>query len=235
MRLSPIQTAKKFVAEFYSRCEVAILGGSTGTGKGTETSDLDIVIFDFTLASTFRQSLKYEGWPIESFVYNNLENYRKFFESDRRRCRPALIRMVAEGIVLIDQGLANKLKTDAQSILDQGPEPWTMDQINQARYMITDCLDDLIGCNHPEEEIFIVHRLCEVLYEFVMRTNNKWLGTGKWMYRTLERMNKPLCDQMASAFDHYYRTREKGSIIQLADDLLEPYGGRFFEGFCSGI
>ncbi|TDX89469.1 UNVERIFIED_CONTAM: hypothetical protein BJ099_12744, partial [Lysinibacillus xylanilyticus] len=36
------------------------------------------------------------------------------------------------------------------------------------------------------------------------------------------------------AFDDFYKTGEKGKVIQLTEIVLEPFGGRLFEGFSLG-
>jgi len=232
-RLSPIQAAKKFVHTYFPNCQAAVLAGSVIRGEGTRTSDLDIVVFDRMLPSAFRESLTSFGWPIEVFVHN-FDSYKEFFRLDCERARPSLPKMVVEGIVLVDKGVIGGIKEEARKLLEEGPEPWSEETIVLQRYFITDALDDFIGSSDRAEEIFIANTLAEMIHEFVLRTNWRWLGTSKWVVRALRQYDESFADQFIDAFDTFYKTGQKEKIIQLADKVLEPYGGRLFDGFSIG-
>ncbi|HER2162506.1 TPA: nucleotidyltransferase domain-containing protein [Streptococcus pyogenes] len=58
----------------FPNCQGALLAGSVVRGEATETSDLDIVVFDKNLSSPYRESLIAFSWAIEVFV-NNLTSY----------------------------------------------------------------------------------------------------------------------------------------------------------------
>lgn len=53
----PIEAATLFVIRIYPQCQGAILAGSVVRGEATDTSDLDIVIFDNKISSSYRESL----------------------------------------------------------------------------------------------------------------------------------------------------------------------------------
>jgi predicted nucleotidyltransferase len=53
-KLEPIGAAKTFVRTHFSNCQAALLAGSIVRGEATATSDLDIIIFDDTLVSSYR-------------------------------------------------------------------------------------------------------------------------------------------------------------------------------------
>ncbi|GAA0610992.1 hypothetical protein GCM10009001_30290 [Virgibacillus siamensis] len=110
---------------------------------------------------------------------HNLKSYQHYFESDYNRGRPSLPRMVSEGIILKGDGIIDSIKCEAKELFSKGPEKWSTEIINTKRYLITDILDDFIGCNNRAEEIFIANTLAEVVSEFVLRTNNKWIGSSK--------------------------------------------------------
>lgn len=225
-----IDTAKWLVDERFPQCHAALLAGSVVRGEATFTLDLDIVVFDSGIAAAYRESLRAFGWPIEVFVHN-LQSYKQFFESDAMRARPSLPRMVSEGIILKNNEILRGIKVEAETILAKGPEKWTEKEIEIKRYFITDTLDDFIGSTNRAEEIFIANTLAELLHEFVLRTNNRWIGNSKWMIRELNRFDAPFTVRFVHAFDTYYRTCEKSHVIKLADLILEPYGGRLFDGF----
>lgn len=228
--LSPLETAKKFMKERFPDCGAAMLAGSVTRGEATATSDLDIVIFDKNLTSAYRESFIAFGWPIEVFVHN-LRSYKHFFESDRKRARPSLPRMVADGTVIRNSDFLPAIIDEAKRIIRLGPEEWTKNEIEFKRYFITDTLDDFIGSINKEEEIFIAGTLADQLQEFVLRTNKHWVGKSKWVVRELNHYDPVFTEQFVKAFTQYYRTGNKKLVIEVADLVLEPMGGRLFDGF----
>jgi hypothetical protein len=175
---NPIEAAKQLINKQFQNCQGALLAGSVVRGEATETSDLDIVVFDKNLSSSYRESLIDFGWNIEVFVHN-LISYKHFFKNDY-------------------------------------------------------ALDDFIGCTNRAEEIFIANTLAELVSEFVLRTNRKWIGVSKWVVRSLRHYDGEFADYFVEAFDTYYKTGDKYKIIQLVDNILQPYGGRLFDGFSLG-
>ncbi|RBW67556.1 nucleotidyltransferase domain-containing protein [Bacillus taeanensis] len=232
-RLHPFEAAQQFVDKHFPRCHGAVLAGSVVRGEATETSDLDIVIFDDNLHESFRESLTDFGWAIEIFVHN-LTSYKQFFESDCERATPSMPRMISEGIVLKDKGVIGLIKKEAKEILEKGPEEWSEETIKTKRYFITDALDDFIGCTNRAEEIFIANTLAELIHEFVLRTNGYWIGTSKWIVRSLKDFDKEFTEEFVEAFDFFYKTGKKNKVVQLVDKVLDPYGGRLFDGFSLG-
>ncbi|SET85214.1 Nucleotidyltransferase domain-containing protein [Salinibacillus kushneri] len=232
-KLEPIKAAQKFINKYFQYCDGALLAGSVVRGEATETSDLDIVIFDNTFSSSYRESIIDYEWQIEVFAHN-LNSYRDYFESDYKRARPSLPRMVSEGKILKDNGVIESIKCEAKELIAKGPEKWSDETIKTKRYFITDSLDDFIGCNSRAEGIFIANTLAELVSEFVLRTNNRWIGTSKWIIRSLRHFDVNFADQFVDAFDMFYKNGEKQKIIKLVDELLQPYGGRLFDGFSLG-
>lgn len=185
MKLPANIAAAKIIQKYFPDCDGAILAGSVIRGDETETSDLDIVIFNRKYVASYRESLIDFGWPIEVFVHN-LSSYKSYFLNDYERARPSLPRMVAEGIVLKGESMINPIKNEAKKLLAMGPKEWTNETITVKRYFITDMLDDFIGCTNRAEAIFIANSLAEAASEFELRTNNRWIGTSKWLIRALE-------------------------------------------------
>ncbi|RSD25408.1 nucleotidyltransferase domain-containing protein [Mesobacillus subterraneus] len=229
-KMAPFEAARRFVDETFPECDAALLAGSITRGEETSTSDLDIVIFDENIPSAYRESMFAYGWPIEVFVHN-YQSYRTFFENDVKRARPSLPRMVSEGVILREGRQLPLIVEEAKSILKNGPEPLSIKEIDFKRYFITDSLDDFIGSENKDEEIFIASTLAEQLHEFVLRTNNRWIGRSKWVVRELKSFDPLLAERYTKSFREYYRTGEKRAVIELAESILEPYGGRLFEGF----
>ncbi|HSJ39186.1 MAG TPA: nucleotidyltransferase domain-containing protein [Planococcus sp. (in: firmicutes)] len=232
-KTAPLEAARKFTAKYFPHSEAALLAGSAVRGEATETSDLDIVVFDSSAAASYRESLVEFDWPIEVFVHN-LVSYQAFFQSDAERARPSMPRMVAEGIVLLDTGVVDAIKREAQELLDGGPQEWPAATVRTKRYFLTDALDDFIGCGERAEGIFIAGTLAEGIAEFELRTHGCWIGASKWIVRSLKLYDADFAERFVAAFEDYYRNGNKESVIELADAVLEPHGGRLFEGFSMG-
>ncbi|PEL12462.1 nucleotidyltransferase domain-containing protein [Bacillus sp. AFS017336] len=232
-KLNPIEAAHQFINKHFPNCKGALLAGSVVRGGATETSDLDIVIFDQNLQSSYRESLIEFGWDIEVFVHN-LSSYKAYFESDYERARPSLPRMVSEGIVLKDEGIMKDIKKEANDLLKKGPEKWSEETIKLKRYFITDALNDFIGSSNRGEELFIANTLAELVSEFVLRTNRKWIGSSKWIVRALKQYDEDFASRFIEAFDLFYTTGNKNRIIDIVNGVLGPFGGQLFEGFSLG-
>lgn len=232
-RETAVEAARKFVSEYFPLGEVAFLAGSIVRGEGTESSDLDIVIFDSSISNSYRKSYVEYGWPIEAFVHN-FTTYKSFFRENRDRARPSLPQMCAEGIILKDNGQAATIKNESLTLLKRGPSPWKTREVDSARYEITNLLDDLEGSANPSEDLFIASKLAYEIHEFVLRANGYWIGEGKWVVRALNEYNEEFSEKFVNAFDEYYKARDKQRVIQFADDVLEPYGGRLFAGYAVG-
>lgn len=233
MRKKPEEAAKALVAERYPHCRTALLGGSVVRGEATARSDLDIVVIDDHLSASFRESLVVYGWPVEAFIHNST-SYRDFFERDCKEGTPSMPKMCHEGVLIKDDGFAAQLKREAASLLQNGPEPWTREDINIKRYFLTDALDDFEGSSDRAEDLFIANSLAFGLHEFILRTNGCWTGSSKWVVRALKQYDETICARFVAGFDQFYKTGEKEDIITFTDEVLTPYGGRLFDGFSIG-
>ena len=229
----PLVVAEHFIRQYFPNCLGAILAGSLVRGEGTSTSDLDIVIFDENVHSSYRESFFFEEWPVELFVHN-MNSYKHFFELDCERAKPSLPKMIAEGLVIKGQGALTSIQEEARLLLSNGPSEWSKATITIKRYFLTDVLDDFIGCTNSQEELYVAHSLFDLASEFVLRTNRQWTGTSKWGYRALKQFDESFANKFTEAFDAYYKHGEKEKIVEIVEEVLQPYGGRLFEGFSLG-
>ena len=219
---------KNIITLQFPNCDVALLGGSVARGEATKTSDLDIVIVDQSL-TCYRESFYSNGWPVEVFVHN-FETYKTKMDCDRGR--PSLPQLVSEGIALKGTGNCWEIKKKRMIyyIKDQlnGPKKRSRSDI-----FITDTLDDFIGATKREEELFIANLLADLVHEYVLRVNGKWLGSSKWFIRVLKRYDEQYANKFVVRFDHFIK-RERNELIHFIEKTLEQYGGRVFEGFSIG-
>ncbi|MFS0788353.1 nucleotidyltransferase domain-containing protein [Shouchella sp. 1P09AA] len=227
--------AKTIVADRFPSCELALLAGSVSRNEQTATSDLDIVVFDQSVHSSFRESF-YEGtWPVELFVHS-LTSFQAIFTADQENGTPSMPRMVAEGRVLIERNrpFYQQIKTEAQAILTEGPPLWSTRTQVEKRYFLTDTLEDLRGATLHEETWFIVNHLMEQLGEFVLRMNQQWMGRSKWLYRSLYAYDSDYAEFFFLSFQHFFQTGDAKKVVALVEQALEDTGGPMFAGFSIG-
>jgi predicted nucleotidyltransferase len=233
MRPESKEAAEHFIARHFPRCSVAVLAGSVVIGRETKRSDLDLVIIDDSQAAPFRAAYYEFGWPIEVFVITT-DTYRYFLEISQDEGIPSLQRMLVQGVVLKDEGTAEAIIHEAREMLEEGPATWSQGELQLGRYHITECLDDLEGTSSRDEALFTVNRLVQLVPEFILRSNNRWTGVGKWAIRSLRMYNEGISEEFLTALEHFYQNGDKESLIRFADKVLEPFGGRLMAGFYQG-
>ncbi|UOQ44130.1 nucleotidyltransferase domain-containing protein [Halobacillus salinarum] len=227
MNQHALNHSREFVTHYFMDCDAALLSGSVVRGEDTPSSDLDIFILS---TQSFRKSYQFKGWPVEVFVHNQDSLSYTYFLEEQYGV-PLIMRIVAEGFILKGEKKANQLITEAQHLLQKGPGKWPVQTINEKRYILTDLLTDLEGSHSKEEDLFTVAAITEKLHKFILRTNQQWMGEGKWMFRSLKRFDPQLANHFAKQLFLFYQNGEKKPYIDFVDEVLEPWGGRLFEGY----
>jgi len=227
LKRDAFHTAQSFINSYFPDCQIAVLSGSVVRGEETPSSDLDIVIID---REPFRKSYYYCEWPIEVFVHNE-DSLEDAFFIETQHGVPLTTRMCAEGMVLKGGREAEKIKEKAKRSLIEGPSALSLSKLDELRYAISDNLDDLEGSTIPEEDIYSVSALIESLHQFILRTNQRWVGEGKWMYRSLKNYDEALAGRLTKCLQSFYTRQEKGELIRFVDEILAPHGGRLFHDY----
>lgn len=228
-----LTAAKAFLNEEHSKAKCAFIAGSVTRGEQTATSDIDLVIVYDTdiLPKAYRNSLIYQGWPIETFVQNE-NSVAYFFRQDAVSGTPALINMIACGIMAPENACALNLRKKALDIETAGPFALTAEEINQRRYAITDALDDIAAYKTVSELHGSLCQLRHDLADFYLRANKKWSGKGKSLVRALQKAFPEISDEYESAFKEAFNENIR-PVSELADRLLMPFGGRLWAGWKS--
>lgn len=141
--------------------------------------------------------------------------------------------MFATGVILVDDGTAADMQQEALTLLKSGPPPWSNQDVQFARFVITNHLLDLQGNLDRIATMFAVHELASTLHELVLRTNGYWIGKGKRTVPALAAFDPTLPQLFADTFERFFRDGDTAEVIEFVDRLLEPYGGRLFEGYSS--
>lgn len=228
---SPVEAVRAVWRERYEGARVVFLGGSVMRGEATPTSDLDIVVVYERLPNAYREAFMYGGWPVEAFV-NDAGTLEGFFEADRRRGVPAMLNMVWEGVEVPEASeFSARLKRIARELLEAGPPPWDEEELTLRRYRLTDWVDDMRFPRSDEELVATGAWLYQDAAEFYFRTRGLWSAHSKTIPRRLRETDALFAERFLRAFEALFAEKRPDPAIALVAELLEPFGGFFFEGF----
>ena len=97
----PIDVARRFLRESHPAATASLLAGSVAAGTATETSDLDVASPYEDRPANYAETVRYGGWLIESFVYDQ-DSLEEWFEREAKQRRPVALDMWSNGIPLTD-------------------------------------------------------------------------------------------------------------------------------------
>ncbi|MBR1778421.1 MAG: nucleotidyltransferase domain-containing protein [Alphaproteobacteria bacterium] len=227
-------TAKELLAEKFPAAKSALIAGSVVRGEQTATSDIDIVVICDVkdLPKAYRGSLIYRDWPVELFVQNDY-SLAFFWQQDIACGMPVLIHMIAEGIIIPEENeFARSLQNSARSVLAAGPAELSAEDINNRRYALTDLLDDMESPKNTAELYGTLSALYQKLGDFYLRANRRWSGSAKSLTRAIKKAFPDLADNYETAFKSAFCGNTL-PLRELADELLKPFGGRYWAGLNS--
>ncbi|AXI08065.1 nucleotidyltransferase domain-containing protein [Oceanobacillus sp. 143] len=230
MRDSIKRIAQRFIVSHFPESDIVLVGGSAVYGNLTTESDIDIIIIDETETPRL-ECFHFLGWKIEAFIYTAL-SLELEFQTARYKGMPTIIKMCAEGLLIEDkQGDGKEFQREAKILYEQGSQLWDEDQINAARYQITDFLSDFRSSEDFEENLFILNKLINTLTELILRADGNWVGEGKWLARNLKSYDKDMCDKLVKYTKTYMNTNDKTELISFIQSTLDNYGGELFVGY----
>lgn len=225
-----IDAARKVVEQQFPECDAAILAGSTTRGEATEKSDLDIIIVTKGVKTAYEETIFAHGWYID-ILFNSPATCVKFFEMDKKRRRPAITHMCAQGIILKDNdGVATLLQEKAQRVLDEGPELLEQEHLDGFRRELTGLLDDFITARNYGEGLLMAQNVALQSIDIILGYHQHWLGEGKWLLREFRDYDPELERQCISALETFYKYGLKDPLIQFGEYALDHVGGRRKEG-----
>ncbi len=234
MRNDPRQTIQNLIKERYKDAKAVFWAGSVSQNQGTDSSDLDLVIIFESMTHAYREAFVYDGWPIDTFIHD-LDTLRYFCgKLEAEDGRPALINMILSGQEILAQNeLSNQAKAIANEALVQGPNGWSIDQINKERFLITDILDDIKFPKSKEEQIISAMHLFEPLIQFYFRAQKKWAASGKTLMSIFKGDNPCMAIELNKSFKDLLQTGDFSGFETVVIKILAPYGGYLWDGFRS--
>lgn len=211
----------------YESAVAATAFGSPVRGEDKEHTDIDLVVVGPIEGAPKRESLVFDGWPLEIHVHT-ADSLWETATRDAIHRRASLPYVYVNGESLFDRdGSGGTLRSRLQELLDEGPPPVTDAELTVFRYRITDGISDLSDPRPLGEVLFSAARLVWALTEFVLAANGSWVGEGKAMHRNLVTVDADFADELAQAWATV--AEDPQPLIDLADRTLEPYGGRLFD------
>lgn len=229
-----VAKVRRLVDASFSDALTVIVGGSLIRGEGTPTSDADLLIVCTRADVPFRESLRFQGLPVEAFVHT-VASYRAYAAADCQGGNPTLPAICAEGVVVSDPGgLAAKLQSAARDLLREGPPPLTAAELDDHRYRLTDWLADLEGLSSSAPvgvRDFVVDALVPAFATFWLRRRERWTGTGKWLYRHLDTVDGVFAGRLAEAARMARCQGRAAALTTMVDEELAQCGGRLFAGY----
>ncbi|MCL2438933.1 MAG: nucleotidyltransferase domain-containing protein [Alphaproteobacteria bacterium] len=234
MRKDYLDIAKELLAERFPNAKCAFVAGSITRGEGTATSDIDLVVVHDVdiLPRAYRDSIIYQDWPVEMFVQNT-NSLAYFCKKDADSGAPMLVNMIAEGHIIPEgDQYATSLQNEARKAIGAGPAALDEEKIKQRRYMITDMLDDIGDYRNMAELYGMLGWLYQELADFYLRANRKWSGKGKSIARAMKKYYPEILPEYEAAFKEGSSGNVK-PVLELADKLLAPFGGRYWAGLRS--
>ena len=220
----PVPDARDLVRERFPQARWAVVTGSVVTPHRTEGSDLDIVVVlpDHDPASPSRESLRWRDWPVELFIHDESTLWH-YVDKDGQRRQASLIRMVAIGVPLLESTV--DYQDRCRALLAAGPGSLTADELDDARYSLSDLLDDLAHSTDPVETAINAADAWRATAQLACDLAGTWRGGGKWAVRELRAADPEFASRWASV-----RT-QPSLVASLAREVLERAGGPLFEGY----
>ncbi len=229
-----VDLARELVRERFPNLRASWLGGSVVAETTTPTSDLDLTVLLDAPPGAHRESLRYDGHPVELFVHTE-ESLTYFCDRDRHRRRPSMIRLVGESIILADyDGSGAAWQRRCLDWLRTGPEALDQADLDHRRYRVTDLLDDLRGAQDPDRIGVIGSCLLESAADLLLAGSRRWVGAGKALVTELHRFDAQTgsnwqADLLGAARSAW--AGDPGPITKMAEQILDQFGGPLFEGY----
>ncbi len=223
--MDPIEDARALVAERFPDALAAFLGAGVLSAPRTATSDLDIVVVLAGPPAPYRESLRWRGWPVETFVHCP-ESLEEWFARDTARRRPTLARLCADGTALAGTSVStSRIRERGRAVLAAGPPLPGRAELDSRRYGLTDLLDDLAGGTDAGEAAVIGWNVWQATAELALVQAGHWLGSGKWLLRELRDADPALAGRLVAAMG------DPQALAGLAGEVLRRSGGPLWDGF----
>jgi len=224
-----VELARRVVADRFPVVRAAFLAGSAGEGTANEFSDLDLVVVLDGPPAPYRETVRVEGWPVELFVHTT-ESIAYWLDLERQQGRCTLAHMLATGVPLAGPDV-DEVSAQARAHVAAGPLPWTAEQLELRRYLLTDALDDLAGARDADERDAVAGQVLTMVSELALAVSGCWQGKGKWMVRRLREYDAELGHRLLAGHRAVIASGDISLLVTACEAVLTPLGGRLTAGF----
>lgn len=229
---SPLYVTQELLQQRYQGAETIFVAGSVVKGEATAHSDLDLVVVYPSIERAYRESFAHRGWPVEAFVHDPQTLYYFFQKVDRPIGRGTLAEMIAEGHEVPGPSeFSRSIKALAKQTLDMGTVPLTTEQIQDRRYQLSELLDDVREPRSRHDLVADSTLLFNELAEFYFLTRGQWTASGKAIAKRMKTVDPAFARKFADAFDRLFSVGHTTAVIEMAEEMMAPFGGILFEGY----
>jgi hypothetical protein len=178
----------------------------------------------------YRESIRYEGWPVELFVHtrDSVVAFRTAIDDERRS--GALSAMITSGTTLAGDDVASEIRQAEHEYLEAGPPPLDEEALSHLRYALTDILDDFMADPHGPEAPFVLASLLPELVELELERRGAWRGSGKWILRRAAQADPAWAAELSAAIDAW-KAGDAEPLVSIVRATLDASGGPLFEGY----
>lgn len=227
-----IEIANEIRNRIHPESDSLLLAGSIIRNEGTKYSDLDIVVIYKSMPKAYRESFIYDGVLVETFVHDP-ETVDYFLNKfDKCNSSSTLAQMIVEGIEIpYSTPLLREIKKEANKYILAGPNKLNKQNIDNMRYAITNLIDDIRDSKNEPELLGTMSSLYTSLSDFYFKANGCWAGSDKYISRLLKKYDVNLEKKFFDAFSTAIRDVNIDKVIEIAEDILKPFGGFLFDGY----
>lgn len=218
--------------ERYSYAKAIFFGGSAAEGVAATGSAIDLVVLYAEIKTAFQEAVTHDGWLIHAHIHDASTLKYLFNEIDRVEGYAPLQHIVADGIELTKPTeFSARIRKTAYHSLKLGPVPWRTSVINEARFRLTVLIDCLSDPHDDRELIAAGTELYQSLANFYCRAQGAWSAKGKAIPQQLQYINPGIARRFDFAFQRFFTKGDETAVIELADELMSPYGGFLRSGY----
>ncbi|HET7388537.1 MAG TPA: hypothetical protein VFJ19_17935 [Nocardioidaceae bacterium] len=232
-RPEPVDAATSFVQQRFPQARCAFVGGAVLTEHRTPTSDLDVVVVldEQDGCAPLRETFEHEGWIVEAFVHTR-DSLDRYWHQDAQRRSCALAAMCARSVVVADPAaVAAEIQRAAADRIAAGPPPADDEQVETMRYLLTDLLDDMAGCDKEDELAYLAGAVMRAVAELALVSGGRWGGTGKALARAVAEAEPDLAERLIDGHRHVVVYGDTSVLHRAAVDVLLRVGGPLLVGY----
>jgi len=224
------EIVRRAVKEHVNGADAVLLAGSSAHGVVPDNGDLDVVVFTNDHRERSRRLLvRRQGFLIEMFVITE-RDYPAMLRKARKTALPSLLRMCRDSRIVDGGERARRYVEAAERAFAAGPLPVTYAELDRRRWELTELADDFRQTDRSEA-LFVAGKMLEKTAEFMLRAEDRWLGVGKWAFRTLEEHDPAAARELSAAADAFFRFGDRRPLVRFVERTLAPCGGPLREGW----